>query len=310
MSVGRAVLLRASRSQWLAEQLVRREFARRAVKKFMPGEEPGDALEAAARLAAENLGAVLTQLGENITSPQEALAVRDHYLGVLDQIVQRGLKDTIVSVKPTQLGLDLSFDACLGHLDTLAAKVRQAQAGVLWIDMEDSSYVDRTLDLYRRLKEKHDNVGVCLQSYLRRTPADVDALLPIRPAIRLVKGAYAEAPHVAFPDKRDVDVAYYAIADALLGAAARGAAFPVFGTHDRALIDRITARAAALSVPDGGFEIHMLFGIRTSDQRALARAGRKVRTLISYGRSWFPWYMRRLAERPANVWFVMRSLLP
>jgi len=306
----RAVFLRASRSKWLASQMMEREFARRAVRKFMPGEEASDALDAAGRIAAQGLGAVLTQLGENITSLHEAQAVRDHYLGLLEQIAARTQRDTIISVKPTQLGLDLSLDACLEHLKTLATRVRQADAGILWIDMEDSSYVDRTLDLYRRLKASHENVGVCLQAYLRRTPADLDGLMPLKPAIRLVKGAYAEAAHVAFPEKRDVDIAYYAIADALLAAASRGNAFPVFGTHDRGLIDRITTRAAALSVPDTGFEIHMLYGIRTADQLALARAGRKVRTLISYGRSWFPWYMRRLAERPANVWFVIRSLLP
>ena len=159
------------------------------------------------------------------------------------------------------------------------------------------------------MKAGNDNVGVCLQAYLRRTPADLDALLPIKPAIRLVKGAYAEAPHVAFPAKRDVDLAYYALAEALLGAAAKGQALPVFGTHDRGLIDRIVSRAASLGVADGKFEIHMLYGIGESDQRQLATAGRTVRTLISYGRSWFPWYMRRLAERPANVWFVMRSMV-
>lgn len=309
MSLGRAVFLRASRSKFLADQLMNRAFARRAVLKFMPGEDPAAALDAAGRIASDGLGAVLTQLGENITSLGEAQAVHDHYIGVFDQIAARDQKETVVSVKPTQLGLDLSLDACLAHLDSLAAKAKSAGAGVLWIDMEDSSYVDRTLDLYRRVKAKHDNTGVCLQAYLRRTPSDLDALLSLKPAIRLVKGAYAEAPHVAFPAKRDVDIAYYALADALLAAASRGNALPVFGTHDRGLIDRIATRAATLGVTDGKYEIHMLYGIRTSDQIELVRAGRKVRTLISYGRSWFPWYMRRLAERPANVWFVVRSMV-
>jgi proline dehydrogenase len=301
------VLLRASRSKWLAGQMSNRAFARRAVKKFMPGEDVGAALDAAPVLAKEGIGAVITQLGENLTTLKEADAVRDHYLGVLDTIKTRGLT-TVVSVKPTQLGLDLSADACLANVDALAARAKSGGA-LLWIDMEDSSYVDRTLDLYRKLKAKHENVGLCLQAYLKRTPADLDSLMPLKPAIRLVKGAYAEPAHVAFPVKRDVDLAYYALAETLMQGAAKGAALPVFGTHDIGLIERIAAKAKQLGVKAGGFEIHMLYGIRTADQRALAREGHTVRLLISYGNAWFAWYMRRLAERPANVWFVVKSML-
>ena len=283
----------------------RRAFARRAVKKFMPGEDVAAALDACERLAAERIGGVVTQLGENLSTLAEADAVREHYLGALNTIKARGLT-AVVSVKPTQLGLDLSADACFANLDALATRAGDA---MLWVDMEDSSYVDRTLDLYRKLKAKHGNVGVCLQAYLRRTPADLDALLPLKPAIRLVKGAYAEPPHVAFPVKRDVDLAYYALSESLLGAAAKGAALPVFGTHDMGLLDRIMGRAGQLGVKDGGFEVHMLYGIRSADQRSLAGAGHTVRCLISYGSAWFAWYMRRLAERPANVWFVMKSMI-
>ena len=307
MSIARSVLLRASRSKWLAAQMSNRAFARRAVKKFMPGEDVAAALAEAATLAGQNLGAVITQLGENLTTLAEADAVREHYLAVLGTIRERGLA-TVVSVKPTQLGLDLSADACFANVAALAARAHEA-GGILWVDMEDASYVDRTLRLYRKLKAKHDNVGLCLQSYLRRTPADLDALLPLNPAIRLVKGAYAEAPHVAFPVKRDVDLAFYALAETLLTAATRGAARPVFGTHDMGLIERIAARATTLGVADGKWELHMLYGIRGNDQRDLAAKGHTVRCLISYGSAWFAWYLRRLAERPANVWFVVKSML-
>jgi proline dehydrogenase len=307
VSLARSALLRASRSRWLAEQMMRREFARRAVKKFMPGEQVSDALDACNVLATEGLGGVITQLGENLTTLGEARKVRDHYLGVLADIESRRLS-AVISVKPTQLGLDLSAAECLAYTEALAAKA-ESFGKMLWVDMEDSSYVDRTLDLYRRLKEKHANVGLCIQSYLRRTPADLESLLPIKPAIRLVKGAYAEQPHVAFPEKRDVDLAYYALAETLLSAAAKGSAFPVFGTHDRGLIERIAARAAALAVPNGKWEVHMLYGIRSGDQRELVRRGHTVRCLISYGSAWFAWYMRRLAERPANVWFVVKSMV-
>ncbi len=306
MSLARDLLLRASRSRWLADQMARRAFARRAVRRFMPGENAADALDAAQRLAAQNLGTVLTQLGENLTSLDDARAVREHYLGLIDDIGARGVPSQ-PSLKPTQLGLDLSPAACFEHAEAIVARA-EAAGSFTWIDMEDSSYVDRTLELFRRLRERHQKVGVCLQSYLRRTPADLDALLPLKPAIRLVKGAYAEAPHVAFPAKRDVDLAYWDLARRLLDAAAGGGAFPVFGTHDMPLVARIAEHAARAGVPDQGWEIHMLYGIRSSDQLALAARGRSVRTLISYGRSWFPWYMRRLAERPANVWFVVKSL--
>ena len=308
MSLARSALLRASRSQWLAGQMARRSFARRAVRRFMPGERVEDALDATAALGREGLGTILTQLGENLSSLGEAEAVRDHYLGVLDTIKARSLPAE-VSVKPTQLGLDLSAAACLANLDALAARAAAA-GGTLWIDMEDSSYVDRTLELYRKLRAKHPRVGVCLQAYLRRTPGDLAALLPLNPAIRLVKGAYAERPEVAFPAKADVDQAYYRLGADLLAAAARSDAFVVLGTHDLALLGRLTTRAAELGVKDGGYEIHMLYGIRSADQRTLVKDGRRVRCLISYGSAWFAWYMRRLAERPANVWFVLRSLLP
>lgn len=306
MSVARSVLLRASKSQWLAGQIVSRGFARRAVKRFMPGERVEDALAAVQPLAVAGLGTVITQLGENLTSLAEADAVREHYLGVFDLIKARGLP-TWPSVKPTQLGLDLSPDACLANLEALAAKA-DATGSFLWIDMEDSSYVDRTLDLFRKLRATHEKVGLCLQSYLRRTPRDLASLLPLKPAIRLVKGAYAESAHVAFPDKRDVDLAFYELSVRLLEAARDGGALPVLGTHDVPLLGRIIARAAELGVKDGAYEIHMLYGIRAADQRALAAQGRTVRTLISYGAHWFPWYMRRLAERPANVWFVVKSV--
>jgi proline dehydrogenase len=233
--------------------------------------------------------------------------VRDHYLGVFDAVAARQLT-AWPSVKPTQLGLDLSFDACLVHLDALATRAG-ALGSLLWIDMEDSSYVDRTIDLFRRLRDKHERIGLALQAYLRRTPADLQALLPLRPVIRLVKGAYAEPEHVAFPAKRDVDPAYYELGVKLLEAAAGGGAFPVFGTHDVPLVTRLASRAAQLGVQDGRYEIHMLYGIRSADQRALAAQGRAVKVLISYGSAWFPWYMRRLAERPANVWFAVRSLV-
>lgn len=306
MSLARNVLLRLSKSDWLADRVMRRRFAMRAVKKFMPGEELSDALTAAQALAPAKIGTVFTKLGENLTAESEAIAVRDHYLGVFDQIRARSL-DAHVSVKPTQLGLDFSQNTCAEHLEALARKA-EAVGTCLWVDMEDSSYVDRTLELYRGLRSKHEKVGLAMQAYLRRTPKDLAALLPLRPTVRLVKGAYAEPPQIAYAAKRDTDLAYYQLSVELLGAAAKGQALPIFGTHDLTLIDQILTQARTIGVKDGGFEIHMLYGIRMEAQRRLAAKGRTVKTLISYGSAWFRWYMRRLAERPANVWFVVKSM--
>ncbi len=306
MSLARNVLLRMSKSPWLAGRVMTRPFAKRAVKRFMPGEELADAVDAAEVIAGDRLGTVLTKLGENLTAESEANAVRDHYLTVFDQIRARKL-NAHVSVKPTQLGLDFSQARCADHLEVLAQKA-EATGTYFWLDMEDSSYVDRTLALYKGLRAKHERVGLAMQAYLRRTPNDLAALLPLRPTVRLVKGAYAEPPHIAFPAKRDTDIAYAELATELLKAAAQREALPIFGTHDIPLLDRIIAKTESLGVKNGGYEIHMLYGIRMAEQKALASRGRTVKTLISYGSSWFPWYMRRLAERPANVWFVAKSM--
>jgi len=307
MSVARRLLLRASRSAWLASQLRNRAFFRRAVRRFMPGEELPAALAAAADLAAAGIGSVLTQLGEQVATRQEAARVRDHYLDVLAHVRARRLPSEL-SVKLTHLGLDVDRAACHADLQSLARAAADA-GSFLWIDMEESRYVDPTLEIFRTVRAVQPRVGVCLQAYLRRTPADLDALLALEPAIRLVKGAYNEPAAVAYPLKRDVDATYLALADRLLDRAARAQARPVFGTHDLGLVKRIRERATALHVAPGGYEVHMLYGIRSAEQRALARDGVRVRVLISYGTHWFPWYMRRLAERPANVWFVVKHFL-
>jgi proline dehydrogenase len=272
----------------------------------MPGERLEDALGAARQLAALGIGSIVTRLGESLTGEARPGEVRDHYLAAYDRIRREGLP-TVVSVKPTQLGLDRSYDLCLENLQRLAE--RAAETGSqLWIDMEDSSYVDRTLELYGRVRADHEPVGVAIQAYLRRTSRDIEALLSLKPMIRLVKGAYAESPDVAYPAKRAVDSQYVANAFRLLDAARLGQVVPIFGTHDMSIVRPIVTRATALELPRGAFELHMLYGIRAADQRALAAEGHVVRCLISYGEQWFPWYMRRLAERPANVWFVMRSV--
>ncbi len=306
MSVGRSILLAASRSKTLNDFALHSSFVKRATRRFMPGEHAEDALAAAANIGATGRGIIFTKLGEAITRAEAAEKVRDHYLWLFDRIAELRLP-AHVSVKPTQLGVDLSIGQCERHLLDLAAKAERSRS-TLWLDMEDSAYVDRTLDLYRAIHEQHPATGVAMQAYLRRTPDDLSRLFPVRPMIRLVKGAYAESTRVAFEKKSDTDRAYYDLASGMLEAARARACTPVFGTHDPALVSRIAARAKTLGVEKSSYEIHMLYGIRDAAQRTLAGEGHTVKTLISYGSAWYPWYMRRLAERPANVWFVVKSL--
>ena len=307
MGLGRTLLLAAAKSQRLNDLALRSKIVKRATRAFMPGERMDDALAAAQALSADGRGFLLTRLGEALTQRSDAVEVRDHYITLFDAIAAKGLRAQ-VSVKPTQLGLDLSEGDCRAHCLTLAAKA-EATGSTLWLDMEDSSYVDRTLALYTAIKATHARAGIALQAYLMRTPRDVQQLLPLNPVIRLVKGAYAEPAAVAYPKKSDTDAAYEAIAGTLLDAAKQGRCTPVFGTHDMALVKRLVARAASLGVDKGHYEIHMLFGIGERDQQALRAAGEGVCTLISYGEAWYRWYMRRLAERPANVWFVAKSIV-
>ena len=304
----RRVFLWAARNSWLRDHLPRMGFMRRAVRRFMPGETMDSAMAAAAPLQAAGIGTMYTKLGENLESLDEADAVADHYIAVLDAIKARGLNGEI-SVKPTQLGLDLDEDRALAHVTRLAAHAA-ATGSYVWIDMEGSAYVDATIRLYERLRAVEPRTGLCLQAYLHRTAADIERLRSLDPAIRLVKGAYDEPASIAFRDKRQVDASYVGLAVSFLK---EGRGRPIrlgLGTHDVALIEQIAAAVAPSGIGLDGFEIEMLYGIRTGEQFRLARAGYRVQTLIAYGDAWYPWYMRRLAERPANVTFAIRSLLP
>jgi proline dehydrogenase len=304
----RKVLLLAALNPWLGERLPNLPFMRKAVHRFMPGEEIADALGAAVDLQVLGIGTLYTKLGEAITDPSGAQAVATHYMGLLEQLKAAEI-DGELSVKPTQLGLDIDEDLCFGHLRHLAAAA-EAQGSYLWIDMEDSSYVDRTLDLYQRLRASHGNTGICLQAYLRRTAKDIERLLPLGPAIRLVKGAYDEPKDVAFKSRKEVDANYLGLAVTMLRESRTRSMRVGLGTHDVDLIEQIAVHAAAAGVSKDAFEVQMLYGIRAREQRRLARSGYKVQTLIAYGDAWYRWYMRRLAERPANVLFAMRQMLP
>jgi proline dehydrogenase len=306
MSMVRSVLLAGSQSRWLREQAPRFRFVRDTVSRFMPGEKVEDALEAAHDLQRKGLGTVFTALGENVTDKREAEAVAAHYVDVLRRIQLSGL-GTEVSVKLTQLGLDLDPGLTYENLRRIIEAA--GPASTVWIDMEASNYTDVTLELYKRARFAYPNVGVCLQAYLYRTRDDLESLIPMGPAIRLVKGAYKEPSSVAFPRKKDVDENYFKLAEVMLSDHARSRGMnAAFGTHDRKLIARIASHAESRGLPKSAFQFQMLYGIQRQEQLRLAREGWRSTVLIAYGSYWFPWFMRRLAERPANVWFVARNI--
>jgi proline dehydrogenase len=303
----RSLLLAASGSPWLRQRAPGWWFVRKAVRRFMPGERLEDALEAAAGLRQHGIGALLTQLGENVTDLAKAGEVTRHYIDVLATIAA-GKLDCEISVKLTQLGLDVDEARCYANLRAIVESARGAT--FVWIDMEQHTYVDATLGIFRRARSEFANVGVCLQSYLYRTAADLASLVPLGGGVRLVKGAYREPASVAYPRKGDVDRNFLALAKLMITPDARAAGLrAVFGTHDRRLITDIEDHVRAMSRTAQACEFHLLFGIQRAEQARLAREGYPVRVLISYGEQWFPWYMRRLAERPANLWFVAKSML-
>jgi proline dehydrogenase len=305
----RRILLWMASNSWLRYHLPRLGFARRAVLRFMPGEDPGSALRAGKDFQKDGISVVFTRLGENITRPEEAEEVAEHYLWLVDRIRAENL-DGEISVKLTQLGLDLDVDRTAAHVERLADRAR-ANRKTVWIDMEGSAYTEKTIGLYERVKARHPNTGLCLQAYLHRSAADVQRLLPLIPAIRLVKGAYAEPATIAYQTRQEVDDSFAALSIAMLDAARGGGRIRIaLGTHDIKLIERVTRQARALGLTKTAFEVQMLYGIRADEQRRLAREGFAVRDLVGYGTAWYPWYMRRLAERPANVLFALRQLLP
>jgi proline dehydrogenase len=308
VSVMRKVLLAMSTSPFLREQATKRTFVRKSVSAFMPGEKIEDALQAAATLKPQRINTILTRLGEGVTKLDEAERVTQHYLDVLDKVKAAGL-DAQISVKPTQLGLDLDADQCQRNLDRICEKAERLGNVPVWIDMENSPYVDPTLKLFRASKTKYQGVGIALQAYLYRTAKDIESLIPLGPAIRIVKGAYLEPAEVAYPKKSDVDESFYTLCVRLMQAdAQKSGTLLHIASHDTALVDRLLAYIEEKKVPSSAYEFAMLYGIQRNQQARLAQGGRRIRVLISYGEYWFPWYMRRLAERPANVTFVLKNL--
>ena len=307
MSLSRNLLLWASQNKWMKQNVPKLFFVKKALRKFMPGEDVDSAIIEALRFKEMGIGSVFTKLGENIQTLEDAGKITAHYLEVLDKI-EESLVPSEISLKLTQIGFDISPEAALKHFELILKKAQEKKI-FIWIDMEQSSYTQRTIDFYKQCKRKYDNVGICLQAYLRRTMNDLNDLLPLSPNIRLVKGAYMELPEKAFAEKAAVDRNYIALAQRLLDYANDHNVRIAFATHDLSIISEVENYAATNNIPPDRFEFQMLYGIKPSEQIRISKKGYNILVLISYGDAWYSWYMRRLAERPANVWFVLQNIL-
>ena len=279
------------------------KLTRSVVQRFVAGDELEDAIRVIKDLNAKNIGGILDLLGEGVTDPEGAEAAAEEYLRSIKRIEATGI-DTTVSVKLTQLGLAFDKGKCIDHLRVLAAEA-QAIGTLVEIDMEQADYVTDTIEVYRVLRTDFPSLRLAIQAYLRRTPTDLESLKDIPPRIRLVKGAYSEAPEIAFQKTKEIDGQYRYLTDWLF---AKGDD-PGIATHDSALIHHAKQAAEQTGKPLDSFEIQMLYGIRRELQQNLAEQGYRVRVYVPFGSAWYPYLMRRMAERPANLRFFLRAVV-
>jgi proline dehydrogenase len=299
----RALLLRLSESPRMAHWVVHSEISRRVARRFVAGESLDEAVKVARVLNHAGRSASLDLLGENVTDEAGAVRAQKFYLEIFDRIAQEHL-DANVSLKLTQLGLDLGESLCRRLLETIVERAA-GYANFVRIDMEGSAYTQRTVDMCKRVRAQYPAVGAVLQSYLYRTEQDLKDLLAVGCRIRLCKGAYQEPPEVAFPEKAGVDANYVKLMKMLLSSGI----YHGIATHDPRMIAATKQFAAGKGIRKGQFEFQMLYGIRNDLQEQLVRQGYRLRVYIPFGTDWFPYFMRRLAERPANVMFFLRSLV-
>ncbi len=302
LNVVRSFFLFLSRLKWLRRWMETSSLAQRLSTRFVAGETLDQALAVARRLNSEGITVTLDHLGESVSTLDEAAEARDVYLQTLDAIHANGIQGG-VSLKLTQFGLDLSYEECLANVDQLVRRAAELGSFVR-VDMESSDYTDRTLDLVHTLHARHGAVGVVIQSYLYRSHKDIEKLCAAKIGVRLCKGAYLEPASVAFPEKSAVDKSYLDLTRYLL----LSGVYPALATHDEAVIRQICDFVTEHKIPRDRFEFQMLYGIRRDLQRRLVAEGYRLRLYVPFGKAWYPYYMRRLAERPANVFFMMRNL--
>ncbi len=277
--------------------------ARRISSRFIAGDTLPEAVAATKQLNTRGLTVELDFLGESVTDRGQAEAARDTYLEMLAGIAAGGANSQ-VSLKPSQMGQALDDQLCYDNIEKVVLKAEEL-GNFVWVDIEDSPTIDRTIKLFKALRAEHSNVGIAIQAYLHRSRKDVQEIIDIGGTIRLVKGAYQEPASVAFPDKKDVDRSYKLLSDMMLSSGL----FQTFGTHDEKMIQHVIEYAQAHDIDKEKFEFQMLYGVRRDLQERLATDGYKVRLYVPYGDRWYPYFMRRLAERPANVIFMLGSVV-
>lgn len=303
----RSIFLYLSSAGWARKFVTSLGLARRAARRFVAGETLQEAVDAACELNQKGLGVSLDQLGESVHNEQQANRAADEYIKLL-QAIQANQLQASASVKLTQLGLDISNDVCINNMRQLLTKAKELGVAVT-IDMESTTYTDRTIQLFRALREEFDNVGTVIQAYLYRSEADMQQLASDGARVRLCKGAYKEPADKAFPQKADVDNNYVKLMQQYITPQnIQHGAYLEVATHDPKMIEATRKHAAAQAVPAERFEFQMLYGIRSATQLELAQQGYQVRVYVPYGTEWYPYFMRRLAERPANVWFILKNL--
>jgi proline dehydrogenase len=298
----RSLLLKLSENKTVARWVTSNATTRRMARRFVAGETLEEAIGAARACNHAGMLASLDYLGENVASVADAQRARDAYLEIFDRIAQEKLNAN-VSCKLTQLGLDLNGDFCEGLVSTIVEHAAKCDS-FLRVDMEGSAYTQRTIELVKHVRSRNPSVGTVIQTYLFRSETDVKDLLAYGCRIRLCKGAYQEPPEIAFPAKRDVDANYVRLMQLLLSSGFHHG----IATHDPRMIGETIRFAAARNISKEDFEFQMLYGVRTDLQRMLVRDGYRLRIYIPYGRDWFPYFMRRLAERPANAAFFLKNL--
>jgi proline dehydrogenase len=302
---GRMVMLALAENETVKRALVRNGMSKGMVQRFVAGETLDDALAAVRRLKAQNIGTALDLLGENVATEAEASASADAYIGVLTAVADAKLPAPYISIKLTALGLDLGDALAAANLTRLLTAASAYPGAFVRVDMEGSAYTQRTLDIVRAAHQNFGNVGTVLQSYLRRTDDDLAQLNADGISIRLVKGAYAEPATVAYPDKADVDAAYVRQMRELL----MHGLHPAIASQDENILHQAKRFVREQRIENSQFEFQMLLGIRRDLQESLAAEGYAVRAYVPFGVSWYPYFMRRLAERPANIGFMLRNLV-
>ena len=299
----RTTFLFLSRQRTLRKWMETSRLAQKLTSRFVAGQGLSDVLSVSEKLDKQGILTTLDHLGENVTTEAEARASRDAMLEALDQISRGGIQATI-SIKLTQFGLDISDDFCLSNVEPLVLRARETGSGVE-VDMESSEYTSRTLSIVARMHERYGCVRSVLQAYLYRTEEDIRRLNAVRLRIRLCKGAYDEPAEVAFPKKEQVDENYLKLARLLLDEGSD----PAIATHDERIIRDILQYAHRKGLSPGQFEFQMLYGVRRDLQEKLVRDGYRLRLYVPYGDAWYPYFMRRLAERPANLLFLAKNVL-